>query len=154
MTGAAKAKMFVATCEDCGNRTETNRKNMKYCHSCRLLRNCLWLEKKQKEVECLLCDQPFLPIERGTQVCGMCDVVEHYHGDAACVACGETGPAVRSGVPVCWGCATDPKRRAKLMKALAAGRRTRQAQNDWTPGTQLPIEPAPPAPEAELEVTA
>lgn len=141
MTGAAKAKMFVATCEDCGNRTETNRKNMKYCHSCRLLRNCLWLAAKQKTVDCMLCEQPFLPIERGTLVCGDCNFVEHYHGDTACVVCGETGPAVRSGVRVCWGCATDPTHRARLMKALADGRRSRVAANDWTPGTQVPIEP-------------
>ena len=140
MTGAAKAKQFVATCEDCGARTETNRKNMKYCHSCRLLRNCLWLATKQKPLDCLLCEGPFLPIERGTVACGMCNIVEHYHGDCACVVCQSEGPAVRSGVPVCWGCATDPKVRPQLMKALATGQRTRRTQNDWTPGTQVPVE--------------
>lgn len=137
---AAKAKRFIATCEDCGNRTETNRKNMKYCHSCRLLRNLMWLAKRPKTQECLACDREFQPIERGAVMCGMCDFVEHYHGVTPCVACGEVGPAVRSGVPVCWGCATDPAKRKDIMAALVRGQRARVTANGWTQGTETPLE--------------
>jgi hypothetical protein len=139
MTARPKAKKFQATCEDCGTRTDTNKANMKYCHSCRLFRNILWLQKKQRPKPCLVCGCDFLPVERSALVCGMCDIVEHYHGGTDCLLCHEHKPAVRNGVPVCWGCVTAPEHRPALLSALQRGRVSRIAANGWTPGTETPL---------------
>lgn len=108
------------SCEDCGNRYETNRKNTKYCRVCRVFRDAVYNASNTKK--CVSCEEKFAPINRGDMLCGRCNFARKIEG--TCALCEKKKEdMVHESIAVCWPCATDPVKRPVLIRALAKKRR-------------------------------
>ncbi len=113
------------TCEDCGTtRSNVAYANTRYCESCRLLRNLLFVG--ERTYQCAECKADFAPIARGDRWCGGCALGSNQAGD--CALCkGEEAERLRPSIAVCKGCARAPKQRVRLVKALRKGQTNRRA---------------------------
>ncbi len=112
------------TCQDCSAvRANVQYVNTRYCESCRLLRNLLFVGATI--AECGECGNDFAPVARGDRWCGTCS----FTGTpGTCVLCkGEEAERLRPSIAVCKGCARDPKQRVRLVKALRKGQAARRA---------------------------
>lgn len=120
------AVVTTITCTDCGaERHNVQYRNTRYCESCRLLRNLIFLG--DRTCTCSECAKEFAPTVRGERWCGECSVSADI-GD--CVLCqAADSELLRRTIPVCLRCAHDPDRRAVLIKGLRRGQRDRREAN-------------------------
>lgn len=112
-------------CEDCGTRRENVRyANTRYCKSCRLLRDLLYVETEQRP--CDACKQRFAPVSRKDTLCGRCNYGSIYAGH--CFLCKQDEAELhRDGIPVCVKCIRDPANRGRIIGGLRKGQRDRKA---------------------------
>lgn len=114
--------MNTISCADCGADYETKRSNTKYCRVCRIYRDLSFLGERTKN--CLECDKKFALMSRKDLLCGGCGsfLAKEVEGD--CSLCGaSTKHLLHETIKVCRPCATDPKKRVTLLRALAKKRR-------------------------------
>ncbi len=113
------------TCQDCGAaRRDVAYKTTRYCESCRLLRNLLFIG--ERTYQCTECKDNFAPIARGDRYCGECSLGSNRMGE--CALCGAaSSELLRPSIAVCTRCARDPKQRVRLVKALRKGQANRKA---------------------------
>ncbi len=112
------------TCQDCGAaRQDVAYKNTRYCESCRLLRNLLFIG--ERTYQCAECTNDFAPIARGDRWCGHCALGSNRKGE--CVLCSSaSSERLRPSISVCKACARDPKQRVRLVKGLRKGQTDRK----------------------------
>ena len=113
--------MATITCEDCGRDYETTRKNTKYCRSCRVYRDLMFLGERRKE--CIECEKTFNPLTTKDLLCGRCGDFMRKAPEGECKLCGESAKLLHESIQVCGACATDPAKRVTFLRALAKKRR-------------------------------
>lgn len=109
------------TCEDCGSRSETTRANTKYCKTCRLFRNVVFIGHRTKT--CIECEKRFAPLDRADVLCGSCDFTRPLVAGHCALCDRDTERLLHADVKVCSMCATDPDKRVLFQRALAKKRR-------------------------------
>jgi hypothetical protein len=112
-------------CQDCGARRENVRyANTRYCKSCRLLRDLLYVETEQRP--CADCTRPFAPVNRKDTLCGDCNYGSIYTG--RCFLCAQDEAELyRDGIAVCVKCIRVPANRKRIIAGLRKGQRERSA---------------------------
>lgn len=114
--------MRTIQCADCGSDYETKRSNTKYCRACRLYRDLTFIQDRTKE--CIECERKFAPVTRKDLVCGSCfSHMAQVHAGHCALCDRDTQHLIHGDVACCWSCATDPKKRITLLRALAKRRR-------------------------------
>lgn len=116
---------FSISCADCGSEYETNRKNTRYCRVCRVLRNLIYYGPKL--TTCWSCEEKFAPWEDKQVFCGGCARKADSAPTGTCGLCKEETKVIHQDIHVCHTCATDPKSRPKLVRALTAKAERRAA---------------------------
>lgn len=112
-------------CEDCGaKRSNAAYKNTRYCKSCRLLRDLVFLDDTTRP--CKGCRRMYAPTQRRDAYCGECCFGSVDEG--RCAFCKlENAELYRAGVAVCVKCVRDPRLRRSVVAALKKGQRERRA---------------------------
>lgn len=135
--------MNLIKCVDCGAERKAIYKNTKYCRVCRLSRNLDYLERLGWDsVKCVVCDARFAPMKRGDQTCPKCSYLPQCAVVAPCGLCGTVAQTVDKDIAVCYGCATDKKRRREFQRAL----KKKVYLRKQTPDEELRLPPDPPKP--------
>jgi hypothetical protein len=112
------------TCEDCGaQRLNARYKNTRYCKSCRLLRDLVFLDETQRP--CSHCKSTFAPTSTKDTLCGTCNYGSVYSGP--CAFCKEDAELHRQGIPVCVRCIRSPALRRTIISGLKRGQKERKA---------------------------
>lgn len=119
--------MKSITCEDCSTKRSNPRyKNTRYCKSCRLLRDLIYVEMEQRP--CDHCKQQFAPVSRRDTLCGTCNYGSSYFG--TCAFCKlEHAELHRAGIPVCVKCVRVPALRRGVIAGLRRGQGERRTTN-------------------------
>lgn len=115
------------TCHDCGTRRLNPRfKNTRYCRSCRLLRDLLYVSDEQRP--CADCRRPFAPVDRKDTLCGTCNYGSIYEGH--CALCRRSDVELhRPDIAACVKCVRDPAKRKTIIAGLRRGQRERQQEH-------------------------
>jgi hypothetical protein len=116
----------VITCEDCTAPYLTNRKNTKFCPTCRLLTDLKYVANTTRK--CWLCKEPYAPITFKDPACGTCAYHPARPGIGPCAYCKAEGRYAVAGVMVCNNCIRDPQHRERLIKALVLKQHNRREQ--------------------------
>ena len=114
------AEQHTINCRDCGHPRQTPRKNTRYCHVCRLLRNLRWAGPRTSE--CTICDREYAPIGREASRLPLCPSCAHHpshYFTGTCRLCKGTGTLYHEDVEICLDCLGDPKQRGVVLRALA-----------------------------------
>jgi hypothetical protein len=110
-------------CRDCGHPHATARTNTRYCHTCRLFRNLVYLTSRKSK--CLSCRDTFAPLHSNDKLCAKCDVLAEGNPDGRCGVCLLTDVRLVKGgadIALCLACAKDPEKRKVVMEAVAQKR--------------------------------
>lgn len=116
------------TCQDCGaQRLSATYSTTRYCHSCRLLRNLIFV--RDRVYDCQVCGKPFAPVSRGDGYCAKHDFGSNVFG--TCAFCDEENVEfIRPNIPLCLKCAKTPgATRHRIVAGLKNGQRDRKAAN-------------------------
>lgn len=135
--------MTTIHCSDCGQEYAAKRKNVKFCPTCRLYRDLLYL--KISTTKCWACDARFAPTKRGQIACADCGAHEHRRGHCA-ICKHDDRPMLTDDLAVCTHCAFDPKRRQLLVRAVAEKRRKLMPHTDSGPATLPSSQPTKESP--------
>ena len=137
---------MVIICRDCREPRIAAKRNTKYCHHCRLLRNLEFFLTRTHDCSEPGCNRKFAPLERRDAWCS-----KHALGYSTlkgrCAVC-ETDDAflVREGVNVCVGCVRKPELRRRLVGILQRSQAKRRAANQQCSDAELRerVDPTPP----------
>lgn len=122
--------MKSITCQDCSTKRINPRyRNTRYCKSCRLLRDLLYIELEQRP--CADCKQMFAPVSRKDTLCGRCNYGSVYQG--RCAFCKLDVELHRDGIPVCTSCIRAPTLRSTIISGLRKGQAARRLENAHAP---------------------
>lgn len=117
-------------CSDCGaTRHRAQYKNTLYCHSCRLLRDLMFVGDRKHVCAAATCRKTFAPVARRDAHCGGCGYGSVYTG--TCGFCNKDDVELhRSGVPLCTHCVRDPRQRRRILSSLKRGQADRRTANN------------------------
>lgn len=115
-------------CEDCGaTRRNPAYKNTRYCKSCRLLRDLVYIDDATRP--CKSCRRSYAPVSRRDTLCGKCNYGSVDEG--LCHFCkSEHAELYRPGIGVCCSCVRAPRLRPSIVAALKKGQRERRLTNN------------------------
>jgi hypothetical protein len=120
---------YTIICADCREPRVAAKRNTKYCHHCRLLRNLEFFATRTHVCGEANCDRKFAPIERSDAWCS-----QHALGYSTlkglCLMCkNDDAFLVRPGVRVCVGCVRKPALRRGLIRNLQRSQHARRTAN-------------------------
>jgi hypothetical protein len=115
-------------CADCGQDHEVRRSNAKYCATCRLFRNLVYL--KGRTAKCVSCEDRFAVMHANDNLCSKCDFLSENNPQGRCAICQQDDlRLVKGSLAVCLACAKDAGKRPKVLAALGHRRRKQMAAN-------------------------
>lgn len=124
--------MATISCRDCGATRTRCPRNTRYCWLCRLIRELDYWRTHTRR--CMDCQVVFAPLGGKDRQCSACNpgMSTRRQRCAIVVAAGglHEGDPVHPSLPVCAGCARDPKLRPTLWDALIKGQANRRAANN------------------------
>lgn len=113
-------------CQDCSaKRSNVRYSNTRYCISCRLLRDFLYVGVEQRP--CAACKRPFAPVNRKDTLCGTCNYGSIFEGH--CLYCKKDAELYRENLPLCVKCVRSPRDRARIITGLRKGQAARRLAN-------------------------
>lgn len=123
--------MKTITCEDCSTeRRNAAYSNTRYCKSCRLLRDLLFVDDATRP--CKDCRKVYAPVSRRDTRCGGCNYGSVHTG--RCAFCKlEDAELHRAGIPVCLKCIRLPTLRRSIIAGLRKGQAERRQANNHVP---------------------
>jgi hypothetical protein len=127
-------ELQIIHCADCGQSHEVRRSNAKYCPTCRLFRNLVYL--KGRTTKCVSCEDRFAVMHANDNLCSKCDFLSENNPRGHCAICKAADVRlVKGALAVCLACAKSEEHRDTVLRSLAQRRRKQMAANDRAPVT-------------------